>query len=127
MYSLLLKDFFYSFRKRQSRLLQTTFINIFSLLFREKAEDSHENIKFYILRKIKVKNKMSSAVIFVWRFMGLNFIFIETLSQIHKSELELSSCRSSNEYHDHSQLSICQSQSFPKLLIFQSKLLEPEK
>ena len=30
----------------------------------------HMKIKPYFLRKIKVKNKMSSAAIFVWRFKG---------------------------------------------------------
>ena len=53
--------------KRQSRLQQTTYINIFSLFFRENktwcfkwilcwAEDSHEKSSLIFIKKIKVKN-----------------------------------------------------------------------
>ena len=31
----------------------------------------YQGLKPYFLRKIKVKNKVSSAAIFVWRFKGL--------------------------------------------------------
>ena len=66
--------------KHQSRLQQTTFINIFSLFFSEKirldvsSESSarqriHMKFKSHFLQK-SIKIKVSSAAIFVWRLKG---------------------------------------------------------